>query len=333
MRSVIEMIRNEIYWEILVPIRDGITHDGRAVAVSYNQSDLPSGRDLVRISYGRNISDIRGLIRESVSYWSIDESGSVGRTGQSLGKAITYSAVTQLGDVDYDSLFEGIPTVRDKRGHEEVHYMDLRMNHQAELSELVDRVAGAPFLVLSLPEMKLKPDERKRWVRPKNAFYGFRAVQRLVRAIEEIDWSDSIIVTFDQTCDIGDGFLEVLWSDRMIVQMHESYLSRLFQISDLAASVTGNAINYPNDLNTELFWKFYRISVNKSARGLVTTAPSDGEADKHTKSSNYKNKSQRSKPIRGLTTTAPSDGGIGKSHTSNRPKIIPIKRRFGRLFR
>lgn len=51
-------------------------------------------------------------------------------------------------------------------------------------------------------------------------------------------------------------------------------------------------------------------------RGLVTTAPSDGGT----------------MPICGLTTSAASDGVIGKSHTSNRPKTIPIKHRFGRLF-
>ena len=87
----------------------------------------------------------------------------------------------------------------------------------------------------------------------------------------------------------------------MIVQMHESYLSRLFQISDLAVSVTGNANNYPEELDTELFWKLYRINTNMSARGL--------------------------------TTTAPSDGGIGNPHTTNHPKIVPMKRRFGRFFR
>lgn len=51
-------------------------------------------------------------------------------------------------------------------------------------------------------------------------------------------------------------------------------------------------------------------------RGLVTTAPSDGGT----------------MPIRGLTTSAPSDGGIGNPHTTNRHKMIPIKRWFGRLF-
>ena len=67
-------------------------------------------------------------------------------------------------------------------------------------------------------------------------------------------------------------------------------------------------------------------------RGLTTSAPSDGGIGKHTKTSNYKNKSERSKPIRGLVTTAPSDGGIGNFCTTNRHKMIPIKRRFGRLF-
>ena len=245
---------DRIPWKIVVSVDDSCKGISRSQSVrSFNESNPPSGRDLVTVAYGRNIGDIRGIVRETVSYWSIDESGSVGRTGQSLGKAITYSAVTQLEHVDYGKLFEGIPKVSDKRGHDEIHYMDLRMNDCEKLSELVDRVAQSPFLMISLPEMKLKPDFSKKWVKPKNAFYVFTAIQRLVQAIEEIDWSDMIVVTFDHTFDIGDEMLEVLWSDRLIVQMHESYLCELFQISDLTASVTGNAINYPNEFNTCLF--------------------------------------------------------------------------------
>ncbi len=317
-------------WELYISLRPNRTSgNGRAGVKSFNASHLPCGEELVRIAYGRDIVEIRGIIREKVSYWSIDESGSVGRTGQSLGKAITYSAVTQLGEVDYEWLFENIPMSVDKRGHKEIHYKDLRMNHPERLSEIVDRVSGSPFLVLSLPEMKIKPDMRVRWKRPKNAFYVFSAIQRLVQAIEEVDLSETIVVSFDKTCDISDEFLEVLWSDRIIVQMQESYLAELFQISDLAASVTGNAINYPNDYNTELFWKFYAMSVNKSARGLVTTAPSDGATDSKTSSRNYKKKSEKKrkgKPARGLVTTAPSDGATDGRQSSRRYINAPGRR-------
>lgn len=318
------MIGADVVWRIAI-CDSSVARPGADAVCSFNISDRPSGHDLITIAYGRNLTEIRGLIRRPISYWSIDESGSVGRTGQSLGKAITYSAVTELGNVDYAGLFEGIPFSVDRRGNKEIHYRDLREFHPESLTELVDRVSESPFLMVSLPEMKLKPDLRTKWKKPKNAFYVFSAIQRLVQAIEQIDQSEFVIVTFDETSEITDEFLEVLWSDRVIVQMHESYLSELFQISNLVASVTGNAINYPEDLDTQLFWKLFSQSVNltnhasmmspeeigeiygnatqrntkktivgtKAARGLVTTAPSDGDADNKTMSRNYKKLSSR----------------------------------------
>lgn len=316
MRSVIEMLA---------------THQN-SVTVSLNPKKRPSGKDLITLGYGNDLYEIAGLIRKKVSFWAIDESGTVGRTPKSLGKAITYSAVTQLSHVDYRELFEGIPISRDKSGNEEIHYIDLRMNDPEKLCEIVQRISDSPFLIVSLPIEKTEVDTRKRWYRPKNAMYVLSAIGQLVDAIGIIDQSDTIVVTFDETDDVSNEYLDILWTDRIIVRADKSYLVKLLQISDISASVTGNAINYPEELDTELFWKLYRINTNMSARGLTTSAASDGGTDKHTKSSNYKNKSQRSKPIRGLVTTAPSDGGIGNPHTSNHSKTIPIKRRFGRLF-
>lgn len=316
MRSVIEMLA---------------THQN-SVTVSLNSKKRPSGKDLITLGYGNDLYEIAGLIRKKVSFWAIDESGSVGRTPQSIGKAITYSAVTQLSRVDYEGIFDGIPLSKDKFGNEEIHYMDLRQSNPQKLAEVVQRIGESPFLIVSLPIEKTEVDTRKRWYRPKNAMYVLSAISQLVDAIEIIDQSDTIVVTFDETNDMTNEYLDILWTDRIIVRADKSYLVKLLQISDISASVTGNAINYPEELDTELFWKLYRINTNMSARGLTTTAPSDGGTDKHTKSSNYKNKSQRSKPIRGRVTTAPSDGVIGNPHTTNRPKTIPIKRRFGRLF-
>lgn len=349
MRSVIEMLA---------------THQN-SVIVSLNSKKRPSGKDLITLGYGNDLYEIAGLIRKKVSFWAIDESGSVGRTQKSIGRAITYSAVTQLSHVDYEGVFEGIPLSRDKFGNEELHYIDLRWNNPEKLAEVVQRIGESPFLIVSLPIEKTEVDTRKRWYRPKNAMYVLSAIGQLVDAIGIIDQSDTIVVTFDETDDMTNEYLDILWTDRIIVRADKSYLVKLLQISDIAASVTGNAINYPEELNTDLFWKLYRINTNMSARGLTTSATSDGGTDKHTKSlnyknkserskpicglttsapsdggigkhtktSNYKNKSQRSKPIRGLVTTAPSDGGIGNFCTTNRHKMIPIKRRFGRLFR
>lgn len=111
MRSVIEMLA---------------THQN-SVTVSLNSKKRPSGKDLITLGYGNDLYEIAGLIRKKVSFWAIDESGSVGRTPQSIGKAITYSAVTQLSRVDYEGIFDGIPLSKDKFGNEEIHYMDLRV--------------------------------------------------------------------------------------------------------------------------------------------------------------------------------------------------------------
>lgn len=300
------------------------------VMISLNSKRRPSGKDLITLEYGNDLSEIAGLIRKKVSFWAIDESGSVGRTPQSIGKAITYSAVTQLSYVDYDHLFDGIPMSRDGFGNEEIHYMDLRRNDPEKLAEVVQRIGDSPFLIVSLPIEKNEVDTRKRWYRPKNAMYVLSAIGQLVDAIGMIDHSDTVIVTFDQTDDMTDEYLDILWTDRVIVRADRSYLVKLLQISDISASVTGNAINYPEELDTELFWKLYRINTNMSARGLTTTAPSDGGTDNKTITRNYK-KSSSGKQMsdRGLMTTAPSDGGTDRNGKNPRYKN-PFSRRSRR---
>lgn len=255
-----------ITWEIVAQI-DGASYAQKAKpkALSYNTKDLPSGKELVTLAFGHDLDDIRGIIHETTSYWSIDESGSVGRTAQSLGKAITYSAVTQLSTVDYKKLFEGIPKSKDKDGNEEIHYRDLRRENPEKLKELVYRIADEPFLILTLPVMKDKEDMRTKWKTPKNATYVLRAINKLIEAIEKVDSSDLIIVSFDKTDEVNDIFLNVLISDRVIVQMQESHWSELFQVCDVSTSVIGNAINYPGEYDNDLFWKLYDLSTNLSS--------------------------------------------------------------------
>lgn len=304
-----------------------------SILVSLNSRKRPSGKDLITLRYGNDLSEISGLIRKKVSFWAIDESGSVGRTPQSIGRTITYSAVTQLSHVDYSELFDGIPLSRDKFGNEEIHYMDLRRNNPDKLAEIVQRIGDSPFLIVSLPIEKTEIDARKRWYRPKNAMYVLSAIGQLVDAIEVIDHSDTVIVTFDDTDDMSDEYLDILWTERIIVRADKSYLVKLLQISDISASVTGNAINYPEEFNSELFWKLYRINTNMSARGLTTTAPSDGGTDRATKSPNYKNRSKRRSSAHGLVTTAPSDGGIDRRTRHRRHKTPSGHGFLGRLRR
>lgn len=266
--------------------------------VSLNSKGVPSGKDLITIRYGHDLSEITGLIRKKVSFWAIDESGSVGRTEKSLGRTITYSAVTQLSSVNYDLLFDGIPLSIDKSGHSEVHYIDLKMSNPDKLREVVQRIGKSPFLIVSLPIEKNEIDTRKKWNKPKNAMYVLSAISKLVEAIETIDQSDAVIVTFDRTYDMTDELLDILWTDRTIVRMEQSYLVKLLQVCDVSVSVTGNAINYPEDFNNEMFWKLYKVNTNMSAHGLMTSAASDGGTDKISRSPNYKNKSTKSKSFR-----------------------------------
>lgn len=261
------------------------------------------------LDYGHDLSELAGTIHKGVSFWTIDESGSVGRTEKSLGKVITYSATTQLSKVDYKSIFEDIPLSVDKSGNKEIHYMDLRMNYPNELREVVERIGKSPFLALSLPIEKNEIDQRKRWNKPKNELYVLSAIDRLIEAIRIVDYSEFVMVVFDRTDDMTDEMLDTYTTDKMMVRMGPSYVSELSQIADVVVSVTGNAINYPEDLDTELFWKLYKINTNISGRGLTTTAASDGDTDENTKSPNYKKKSETTWSCRKIMFVFPSRGG------------------------
>lgn len=292
---------NGITWKIVAQISDdniGVPH--RTPIASYGIKGLPYGKELVTIAYGYNLNEIKGLIRKPVSFWAIDESGSVGRTKGSMGKAITYSAVTQLDDVDYEALFDGIPKeVNPKTGIEKIHTSYLRDNYPDKLRVLVDRISDSPFLIISLPEIKTKEYWPKVVNRPRYATFVFYAIENLVQAIEQVDLSEKIVVTFDRTNDVNDEYLDATCAERTIVRMCQSHVSNLLQVADVAASVTGGAISYPRDLNMELFWKFYKLNTNMSARSCVTTATGDSVADKNTSSRNYKKKSWPGKLARG----------------------------------
>lgn len=260
-----------IEWRIVVPCGSDDGRRNRAASLNIR----PRGKDLVTIAYGRDLRELEGIKRGRVSFWAIDESGSVGRSGKSLGKAITYSAVTQLGDVDYRALFDGIPLSTDRAGHSEVHYRDLRRYDPQSLEKVVGRVGEAPLLILSLPIEKRDEDTRRSWVKPKNAGYVFAALFRIIRAIEQVDLSDTVIVTFDRTDDMEQFLLDVPWSERIVVRMGESYAARLYQVADLAASVTGNAINYPEELDERMFWSLFGINTNVSSDRSSSERTSD----------------------------------------------------------
>lgn len=283
-------MNKDIEWRIVAPV-ERRPKNHKCPVVSCNERGPLEGKDLITIAYGRSINRLRGIKRESVSYWSIDESGSTGRTENNLGKAITYTAVTQIAEIDLEELFEGIPKSTDKKGNKEIHYKELRLNNPAELERLVDRTSKSPLLILNLPVEKTAVDTRTVWPKPKNAAYVFRALWRIVETIEAIDLSDTIVISFDKTDDMNDEFLGVLWTDRIIVRMEESYAAELNQISDLAASVTGNAINYPGELDTALFWKLYSISSNISAS--IPNAVDKTDTKRTTINKNSKGKKNR----------------------------------------
>lgn len=255
--------------------------------VSFDPKGRPSGEELLRIDYGKVVGAMKGRIHRRTSFWTIDESGSVGRTEKSKGKAVTYSAVTQLDKVDYRSLFKDIPKEVHDDGSEEIHYRFLRKNDMESLTQLVERIGEAPFLILSYPVMKDHVNTAPKRGDHRNAFYVLEAIQSLVAAIETVDRSKTIIVTFDRTDEIPEDILQVASTKRTTVLMSKADAFELLEVSDIAASVTNNGINYQELLDTNLFWSLYPINTNISERGKATTAGIDRVSDEGGCASRY----------------------------------------------
>lgn len=256
--------------------------------ISFDPKGQYSSDELLSMRYGHDIGELRGLIHRHVSFWAVDESGSVGRTKKSLGKAITYSAVTQLGDVDYKVLFKEIPEEIHKDGTEEIHYRYLRENYPELLKTLVSRIGEAPFLILSYPVKKDYVNTASKRGGHRNALYVLDAIQNLIDAIEQVDTSKSIIVSFDRTDEIPENLLQVVWTDKTIVLMSKEIVFELLEISDIASSVTNNAINFPYTFDMELFGVLYPLNTNLSGQGKATTAGFNPGPDKETWTSRYK---------------------------------------------
>lgn len=278
--------------------------------ISLNEKEKPTGNELIRIAYGNNLSDLAGSIHKRTSFWAIDESGSTGWTKKTLGMAITYCATTQLSPASIQAIFDGIPleSKTDKNGEvtEKIHYNYLRQYYPEELKLAMERISQAPFLFLSLLIEKTSVTvtiPHKKVFRPRNAIYVMGAIDRLVRAIEIVDSSEHIVVSFDSTNDLSKDLLEYLWTDRTTVLMEKSSSASLLQVADLASSSVGNAINYPHEMDEELFWLIFDQNTNLSAP-----------------------ESPKRSPMQGMLTKAKTDFCTGKRKSTNKNKKPSVRK-------
>lgn len=187
-------------------------------------------------SDGLTLDDVRGLIRKSVSYWAIDESGNPSRKPKEDGKAFTLSAVTELSPIDYDRLLEGVPLYDG-----EVHFSKLRNEHPDICIRLITNFGRENILIVSKTVTKKGKSvlRTKRRGPPTDELYLMALLNELIEAISEIDLSDSVIVTYDRNDNIREGECRLFWSDRRIVVFGDSKEYRLIQMADLASSSIG----------------------------------------------------------------------------------------------
>jgi len=80
-----------------------------------------------------------------------------------------------------------------------------------------------------------------------------------------------------------------MWNEGLIVPMVESFKSDSLQLTDVGGSIVGNAINYPDRMDTKLFYTIRKKTVNVPDRASKLGV--NTQAQKKHRSMNYKNQS------------------------------------------
>lgn len=216
-----------------------------------------------RRPHGLTLDDVRGLIRKSVSYWAIDESGNPSRKPKQNGKPFTLSAVTELSPIDYDRLLEGVPLYNG-----EVHFSKLRNEHPDICIRLMTNLGYENLLILSKTvTKKSKSVISKKRGPPVDELYLLSLLEDIVDAISAVDLSDAVVIVYDRNTNLKDDTCLLLWTDRCFFLMGESDMYRLLQISDLTASSLGRAVLPLDEADTEYFDKIRMRSVNLQENG------------------------------------------------------------------
>lgn len=260
-----------------------------------------------RVPHGLTLEDVAGSIHKNVSYWAIDESGNPSRKRTENGKAFTVSAVTELSPIDYERLLEGVPMYGG-----EVHFSKLRNEHPDICIRLMTDLGRENILVV-YKTVKKRSAIKKRLNKhiPIDELYIFSILNEMLDVIQQIDHSDTIIVTYDKNTNITEETTTFLWNDRCILVLGVSDAYLLLQMADLCASSIGRA-KLPNDtLETEYFDEIRSKSVEISSRldGCRSTRRSPvTDINSHPK---YKNASAKGKfdygrnkkPLRAIQST------------------------------
>ena len=196
---------------------------------------------------GLTLGDVAGSIRRKISYWAIDESGNPSRKDIEAGKAFTLSAVTELSSIDYERLFRGVPE------HDgEVHFSTLYHVDPEICVRLMTDLGNENILILSLTVRKKSKNVRSVRGIPRDELYLYALLKRILDAIQLVDLSDMVVVTFDRTRQFREDMCELMWTDRCVLIMDDSKARRLIQIADLSASSIGKS-ELPGEFRDERF--------------------------------------------------------------------------------
>ncbi len=236
---------------------------------------------------GLRLEDVAGSVHRDVSFWAIDESGNPSRKKSEDGKAFTVSAVTEISPIDYEKLLNGIP-----QDDGEIHFNTLYHSDPDLCIRLMTDLGKENILILSLTVHK-----NSRYIRhvrgiPRDELYLYALLKRILDAILVIDFSDTVIVTYDRTPQFRDDSCELMWTDRCVVVMDDSKARRLVQMTDLAASSIGKS-ELPGDFADARFFKrIKRRTVRIEELGGCTQQPPSAPND--TTDSAYKKHRPRS---------------------------------------
>lgn len=249
---------------------------------------------------GLTLDDVRGLIRKPVSYWAIDESGNPSRKIKEDGKAFTLSAVTELSPIDYDRLLEGVPLYDG-----EVHFSRLRNEHPDICVRLITNFGQENTLIVFKTVQKRSKDIVRRGRHTQiNESYLLSLLHEVIDAILAIDFSDTVIVTYDRNQNMREEACSLLWTDRCILVMSESDVNRLIQMADLCASSAGRS-TFPSGYSEFVFLdkldgKYVDISgglagctQHPAFTHTANTSSSDYKNDKQKQSSKRKSSKKR----------------------------------------
>lgn len=178
----------------------------------------------------------------------------------------------------------------------EVHFNPLYHNDPEICIRLMTDLGRENILIVyKVVKKREKFISRKKKHIPIDELYLFSILSEILSAIQIIDSSDMIVVTYDKNTNIREETCSLLWNDRCVLVLGESKAYRLIQMADLCASSVGKASLSDRYSDPRQMEKIVERSVDISKRLVgCTQHPSFASMDDN-RCSKYKNTSAKEK--------------------------------------